>query len=104
MVEKVFESDVNKDGYPDLCVTVLQGSGVVSSAIVVYDVQNGKGYILDERSTFDYKILGAAEDVVAVCRTPFGKDGKTYGTLAIEGDKLVFVENEEMGATTPVNN
>ena len=104
VVEKVFESDVNKDGYPDLCVTVLQGSGVVSSAIVVYDVQNGKGYILDERSTFDYKILGAAEDVVAVCRTPFGKDGKTYGTLAIEGDKLVFVENEEMGATTPVNN
>ena len=104
IVEKVFESDVNHDGHPDLCVTVTYGSGIISSCIIVYDVQNGKGYILDERSEYDYRILGAAEDVVAVYRSPFGKEGKTYGILAIEGDKLVFVENEEVGATTPVNN
>lgn len=99
IIEKVYESDVNQDGSPDLCVTVIYGSGIISSAIVVYDVQNDKGYILDERMSYDYTILGASENVVAVCRTPYGKDAKTYGTLAIEGDALIFVEKEETGAT-----
>ena len=104
IVEKVFESDVNQDGNPDLCVTVIYGSGIISSAILVYDVKNDKGYILNERMSYDYEILGASEDVVAVCRTPYGKEGKTYGVLAIEGDSLVFIENEEVGATTPTRN
>ena len=99
LLGKVYESDVNQDGNPDLCVTVIYGSGIISSAIVVYDVKNDKGYILDERMTCDYEILGASENVVAVCRTPYGKDAKTYGTLAIEGDALIFVEKEETGAT-----
>ena len=99
IIEKVYESDVNQDGSPDLCVTVIYGSGIISSAIVVYDVQNDKGYILDERMSYDYTILGASENVVAVCSTPYGKDAKTYGTLAIEGDALIFVEKEETGAT-----
>ena len=104
IVEKVYESDVNQDGNPDLCVTVIYGSGIISSAIVVYDVKNDKGYILDERMTCDYEILGADKDLVAVCRTQYGKDVKTYGVLAIEDGNLVFVENEEIGATTPVRN
>ena len=104
IIEKVFESDVNQDGSPDLCVAVIYGSGIISSAIVVYDVQNDKGYILDERMSYDYTILGASEYVVAVCRTPYGKDAKKNGTLAIEGDALVFVENEEVGATLPTRN
>ena len=99
LLGKVYESDVNQDGNPDLCVTVIYGSGIISSAIVVYDVKNDKGYILDECMSYDYTILGASENVVAVCRTPYGKDAKTYGTLAIEGDALIFVEKEETGAT-----
>ena len=104
MLGKVYESDVNQDGSLDLCVTVIYGSGIVSSAIVVYDVQNDKGYILDERMTCDYEILGADKNLVAVARTPYAKDVKTYGVLAIEGDQLIFVENEEVGATTPMRN
>ena len=99
LLGKVYESDVNQDGNPDLCVTVIYGSGIISSAIVVYDVKNDKGYILDECMSYDYTILGASENVVAVCRTPYGQDAKTYGTLAIEGDALIFVEKEETGAT-----
>ena len=104
LLGKVYESDVNKDGSLDLCVTVIYGSGIVSSAIVVYDVKNDKGYILDERGDYDYQILGADKDLVAVSRNINGKAGKTYGILTIEGDKLVFIENEEVGATTPVRN
>ena len=104
IVEKVYESDVNQDGHLDLCVTVIYGSGIISSAVVVYDVQNDKGYILDERGDYDYQILGADKDLVAVSRTQYGKDAKIYGILAIEDDNLVFVENEEIGATTPMRN
>lgn len=104
IVEKVYESDVNQDGHLDLCVTVIYGSGIISSAIVVYDVQNDKGYILDERGDYDYQILGADKDLVAVSRNIYGKAGKTYGILAIEDDKLVFIENEEVGATLPTRN
>ena len=104
LLGKVYESDVNKDGSLDLCVTVIYGSGIISSAIVVYDVKNDKGYILDERGDYDYQILGADKDLVAVSRNINGKAGKTYGILAIEDDKLVFVENEEVGATTPMRN
>ena len=91
LLGEVYESDVNQDGNPDLCVTVTYGSGIISSAIVVYDVMNDKGYILDERMNFDYEILGADNDLVAVCRTLYGEDEKTYGVLAIEGDRKSVV-------------
>ena len=104
LLGKVYESDVNQDGSLDLCVTVTYGSGIISSAIVVYDVKNDKGYILDERGDYDYQILGADKDLVAVSRNINGKAGKTYGILAIEDDKLIFVENEEVGATLPTRN
>ena len=71
----------------------LKGQNLIDNFI-----KNDKGYILDERMSYDYTILGASENVVAVCRTPYGKDAKTYGTLAIEGDALIFVEKEETGA------
>ena len=97
---KVYESDVNQDGHADLCVTVTTGSGIISSAVVVYDVHNDKGYILNERMTYDYEILGASDYEVAVCRTQYGGTEKAYGTLSIEGDELIFKENAEYGATT----
>ena len=91
---------VNQDGHADLCVTVTTGSGIISSAVVVYDVHNDKGYILNERMTYDYEILGASDYEVAVCRTQYGGKEKAYGTLSIEGDELIFKENAEYGATT----
>lgn len=99
LLGKVYESDVNQDGNLDLCVTVTYGSGIISSAIVVYDVKNDKGYILNERMTYDYEILGASDYEVAVCRTVHGGTEKAFGTLSIEGDELVFNENAQYGAT-----
>ena len=96
---KVYESDINQDGNAELCVTVTSGSGIISSAVVVYDVHNDKGYILNERMTYDYEILGASDYEVAVCRTVHGGTEKAFGTLSIEGDELVFNENAQYGAT-----
>ena len=96
------ECDINKDGHPELCLTVTYGSGMISSAIVVYDVYNDQGYILDDRLTYDYLIIGSTVDDIAIERSEYGGDGKSYGTLAIQDGELIFVEDEAYGATTPV--
>lgn len=102
-ITEVFESDINKDGNLDLCANVELGSGILNSLIVVYDQLNDKGYVLNERMVFDYKILGSSKDDIAVERRTYPDNEKTYGTLSLSGDKLVFVENEKYGAATPVN-
>ena len=97
------ECDINKDGYPELCTTVMTGSGIINSLIVVYDVQNDRGYMLNDRMEYDYSILGNTEDDIAVLRQVYMGTAKSYGTLAIEGDELIFVDNEEYGATVPAS-
>lgn len=102
IVDPPHECDINGDGNPELCTTVTYGSGIISTALVVYDVYNGQGYILDDRMTYDYLIIGSTADDIAIERTEYGGDQKSYGTLAIQDGKLIFVENEAYGATTPV--
>lgn len=95
------ECDINKDGYPELCTTVVTGSGTVSSLIVVYDVYNDQGYMLNDRTVYDYRILGNTADVIAIERTIYGENKKSYGTLEIQDGELIFVENVKYGATVP---
>lgn len=94
MVETPMECDVTGDGYPDLCANVCTGSGIVTFFIVVYDVRNDKGYMLNDRMDYNYRIMGCSEKEVAVKRTVYGKGDSTavYGTLLILGDDLVFEE------------
>jgi hypothetical protein len=94
------ECDINKDGHPDLCSTVITGSGIISSLIVVYDVYNDHGYILNDRMTYDYQILGNSENDIAIERQEYGGTQKTYGTLSIQDGELIFVENKAYGVTT----
>ncbi len=104
VIEDIYESDINKDGHAELCSTVITGSGIISSLIVVYDMHNDKGYMLNDRLTYDYSIIGASEDDIAILRKDYPDGNESYGTLSIEGDELVFVENAEYGATVPVAN
>jgi len=91
------EFDVNNDGYPELCSTAATGSGIVTTFIVVYDVHNDQGYILNDRQTYDYQIKGNSDDLLVVERRGFGNDRQnvTYGTVVIEDGKLVFKEIEK---------
>ncbi len=103
IIDPPSECDLNADGHPEFCTTVVTGSGVISSLIVVYDVYNDHGYMLDERMTYDYRILGCSEDEMAIERREFNGDGTAYGTVEIQNGELVFIENEAYGATLPVN-
>ena len=100
-VDDPSECDINKDGHLDLCTTVTV-DGTASSVVVVYDVYNEKGYMLDGRPAYDYLIIGSTADDIAIERTECEGGRKSYGTLAIEGGELIFVEDEAYGATTPV--
>ena len=88
------ECDINRDGYPELCSTVTMGSGLVSSFVAVYDVHNDRGYMLGERGTYDYGILGASDDTLAVSRRKSGEDGEVNGVVSIEDDELVFIDED----------
>ena len=90
--EPAVECDINKDGHPELCTTVTTGSGMVTTLVVVYDVHNDQGYMLNERGKYDYRIMGSSDDVISVEKREFGGDQKTYGTLSIENSELVFCE------------
>lgn len=94
IVGPVFESDLNNDGNPELCASVTVGSGVVSTLIAVYDVRNDCGYMLNEREVYNYYIMGASENVVAVCRQKYQSEQKVYGMLAIQNGELVFIADE----------
>ena len=89
------EFDVTGDGHDDYCSTVITGSGIVSSLIAVYDVQNQKGYLLNERQTYDYALEGIEEGALVVKRREWGKEKEIRGHLLFEEDALIFAEITE---------
>ena len=97
-----FISDkIKTDGYSPTVRDIRSALGIKSTATVHSYLLRlaDKGYILNERMTYDYEILGASDYEVAVCRTVHGGTEKAFGTLSIEGDELIFNENSQYGAT-----
>ena len=90
----VYECDLNGDGSPELCASVEFGSGVISTLVAVYDVWNDCGHLLNEREEYDYIIEGVSDGKLIVCRRKYQSEQKTYGTLVLQDDKLVFVADE----------
>ena len=94
IIEPPTECDINNDGHEELCSTVTVGRGIESKMIVVYDVHNDRGYMLSERGAFDYRILGASSDTVAVSRRRYEGNGEEHGVLSIQDDALVFIDED----------
>ena len=58
---------------------------------VLYDVQNQRGYILNDRMKFDYHIQGIEDGQLVVKRTMWEDNEKeTTGTIRLEGDEIAF--------------
>lgn len=88
------EYDVTGDGCVDLCTTLTEGSGIVSSCVIVYDAVNHQTYELSGRdASIDYLIDSVRDDSLYVrcakqsfesttdnakCRKLLFKDGKLY--------------------------
>lgn len=91
--------DITGDGYEELCTTVLVGSGMVHSDLIVYDPYMHTGYRLSEY-LYSYEIECIDDNSIVVKKIesyPKSNDSKPEeisGTLVFENDEIVFVSTE----------
>lgn len=91
-----FFTDLNFDGFPELCTTAMWGNGISDNHIIVYDYHNKKEYALWRRAEFDYSLY-LENDELYVLELPYSGNGDIksntkgdVGHLAIENDELVM--------------
>ena len=90
--EDLKKYDVTGDGCEDLVRCLSYGSGMPRVSISVYDPADHKGYILDSYN-FSYRIESCDEDGLVVIKYEPRKNIEITGTVIVENDELVFVEN-----------
>ena len=88
-------TDLTNDGFPEICSTVMMGSGICEIHIEVVDYKNTKRYILSEAMSYDYNLIMENNELLAEKRPYYyyedDKDDKTEtGKLVIEDDILKF--------------
>lgn len=91
-VLNVYFADLTNDGFPELCSTVMYGSGICDRHIEVFDYKNDKKYTLWERMLYDYNLIMENNELL-VKKFPYSyyEDDKTeIGKLIIEDDILKF--------------
>ena len=49
-------TDLNGDGYPEVCATYTYGSGMIDSRIIIYDYANGTSYEMSDRGYHDFNL------------------------------------------------
>ena len=88
----LYMSDITGDGIDDICSTYFTGSGMISTLIIVYDIQEKQGYMLSDRCVYDYMIKEALPDgQPVVSRTNWGdRDSEVLGSIVFEEDEIFF--------------
>ena len=90
LIDKYYYYDVTGDGKPDLVDSVTHGSGIVSTGIFVYDIENKQGYQLQERGDYDYWVDSVKDGVLYIKKAYFGRMKLDAGAVG----KLEFVDGE----------
>ena len=91
-----FFTDLNGDGYPEICSSLSIGSGIIDTRVGVYDIKNDRHYELEGRmDEIDYILymengeLFVNKQSANIGWAPLSSNGEK-GKLAIENDTLVF--------------
>ncbi|MDE6519708.1 MAG: hypothetical protein K2K91_04505 [Ruminococcus sp.] len=93
-VYSIYFTDLTNDGFPEICSTVMFGSGIIDTHIEVFDYKNDKNYTLCERTLYDYNLI-MKDDKLLVEKRPYGyyeDDRVETGNLIIEDDILKFIQ------------
>lgn len=100
----VYFSDLNGDGFREICGTAYWGSGIVDARIYVYDWKNRTLYELSDRGEFDYRLVLQNENLFVV-RSPY-TEGASFETGilvlregALSMEQTVAVSGEEVYRT-----
>lgn len=91
-IMNAFFTDLNSDGFPELCSSVYFGSGICDEHLVVYDYHNEMTYTLWDRMKFNYSLYLENDDLY-VRELPYLKGENTeenIGKLLIENNELVI--------------
>ncbi|MBQ6234626.1 MAG: M56 family metallopeptidase [Clostridia bacterium] len=98
----VFFTDVTGDGKPELCASVMFGSGMIDMHIIVYDYANKQSYTLWDRGKYDYQLLTTPDGILYVEKRRYGDDKpKGDGTLTLQDGLLCCRWSD--GSFTPLN-
>ena len=92
-IKNVFLADLNGDGIPEFCSTVVIGSGISDSRILVYDYMNDANYELSDRMFYNYN-LAIENGKLAVKQYDYLSDNEKYeprgvGSMEIVDGELV---------------
>ena len=107
IIDEYYYFDVTGDGKPDLIKSVTHGSGIISTGIFVYDIENKQGYQLQERGDYDYWVDSVKDGAVYIKKGYFGRrsmyDG-AVGKLELVDGKLSYngPEPDRSDLPTPV--
>lgn len=98
-VLNAFFTDLNSDGFPELCASAMFGYGMCDEHIIVCDYHNGHNYCLWDRGEYDYSLF-LDNNELYVKKSPNYSNLETNnepsetGSLAIENGVLMFKQNE----------
>ena len=91
-----FFTDLNGDGYPEICSSLSIGSGIIDTRVGVYDIKNDRHYELEGRmDEIDYFLfmengeLFVNKQSANIGWAPLSANGEK-GKLAIENGELIF--------------
>lgn len=93
-VLSVYFTDLTNDGFPEICSTVMFGSGICDIHIEVFDYKNDKKYGLCEVMSYDYNLIMKDDELLAEKRPyhNYEDDKVETGKLIIEDDILKFIQ------------
>lgn len=92
-IQNVYFTDLNSDGFAELCATVNYGSGIIDTHVVVVDYKNGEQYTLCERSVNDYALRELNGRLVCYKWAYLNGKISDYGHLAIRDGELILVSD-----------
>ncbi|MBQ6025297.1 MAG: DUF963 domain-containing protein [Lachnospiraceae bacterium] len=107
ILDEYYYFDVTGDGKPDLIQSVTHGSGIISTGLFVYDIENKQGYQLQDRGDYDYWVDSIEDGTVYIKKAYFGRmkrNAGAVGTLEFADGKLKYngPEPDRSDLPTPV--
>ncbi len=78
-----YMTDLNKDGFPEICATVSLGDNASDLGIRVYDYKNSKSYSLWDAERYDYALSGTVDTMFVKKYDRTGEEDIVVGELTL---------------------